>query len=147
MKPFESGPVCRSGALFTRAVQASRKKRIKIPFMLDLHYQPIQQISVWQNFSLFVMLSFYVEHKAAFFCIIVTANTAFKAAFLMNSSHVALQVESTGSLMTTRFTHKPYSFVHSLNVSFQSPLRARFVITHLTKILCLAMHALLVLFN
>ena len=60
----------------------------KSPFMLDLHYQPIQQISVWQNFSLFVMLSFYVKHKAAFFCIIVTANTAFKAAFLMNSSHV-----------------------------------------------------------
>ena len=93
------------------------------------------------------MLSFYVKHKATLFWIIVIANTTFEAAFLVNSSHVAFQVESTGGLMTTQFTHEPYSFVHSLTVSFQSPLRAWFVITHLTKILCLAMYALLVLFN
>ena len=30
MKSFESGPVCRSGALFTRAVQASRKNVSKV---------------------------------------------------------------------------------------------------------------------
>ena len=31
MKPFESGPVCRSGALFTRAVQLSRRQEKTYP--------------------------------------------------------------------------------------------------------------------